>query len=144
MKNKSFHLPFFKINLESRIDRLKRIGKFKANYCQVGRHWTAGQHCTVITFSITAMLQVVCVLDRSLKVSAPHSRKFLNVPTTFELLFYCQNNNFQTKKTDVLRRSFDWKLISPNVFRDVQITVRFVHHVSDCYCSGRRNLNKFF
>ena len=74
-------------------------------------------HCLV---SITAMLQVACVLDRSLKVSTPHSRNFLNVPTTFELLFYCLNNNFQTKKIGVLRRSFDRKLISPNVSRDVQ------------------------
>ena len=48
--------------------------------------------------------------------------------------FYCLNNNFLTKKFIVLRWSFDWKLISANVSRDVQkpLTVWFVH-VTDCY-----------
>ena len=60
---------------------------------------------------------------------------------TFDLLF-CPNN-FQTKKFDVLRQSFDRKLISPNVSRDIQkplIDLCMSQIVS--YCSGRRNLNK--
>ena len=61
----------------------------------------------------------VCVLDWLLKVCVPHSRNFLKVPMTFDLLFYLKNN-FQTKKFYVLRRSFDRKLISPNVSRVVQ------------------------
>ena len=70
--------------------------------------------------SITAMSQGVCVLDQSLKVSVPHFSNFLNVPTTFELIFLALNNNFQMRKFYVLRKSFNWKLISPNVSRDVQ------------------------
>ena len=73
--------------------------------------------------SITAMLQVVCVLDQSLKVSAPHSRNFLNIPTTFDLLFLSKQW-FPNKKIwlvdVVLRWIFDRKLISPDAFRDVQ------------------------
>ena len=37
--------------------------------------------------SLTAMLQGVCILDRSLKVSAPQPTNFLNALTTFNLLF---------------------------------------------------------
>ena len=37
--------------------------------------------------SITAMLQNVCDLGRSLKVSAPHPPNFLNAPKIFDLLF---------------------------------------------------------
>ena len=68
---------------------------------------------------ITAMSQGVCDLDRSLKVSTPEPQSFLNVirPST---LFFCLNNNFQTKKFDALRRSFDWKLISLNISKDTQ------------------------
>ena len=93
----------------------------------VGRHWTAGRHWTVIPFpwkltelvSITAMLQGVCDLDRSLKVSVPDLKNVLNVPqpSTF---FFCLDDNFQTKKCVALRRSFNWKLISPNMPKDTQ------------------------
>ena len=38
-------------------------------------------------------------------------------PLTF---FFCPNDNFQTNKFDVLRQSFDGKLLSPNVSGDVQ------------------------
>ena len=69
--------------------------------------------------SITAMSQGVCYLDWSLKVSCPHPPTFLNAPTTFDLLI-CLNDNFQTRKFDALRRSFDRKLISPNMPRDTQ------------------------
>ena len=48
-----------------------------------------------------------------------HHPYFLNVPTTFNLLF-CLSNNFQTKKIGAaLRQSFDRKLISPNMSRDM-------------------------
>ena len=33
---------------------------------------------------------------------------------------FCLNNNFETKQFDLLRQSFDWNLISPNISRDVQ------------------------
>ena len=67
------------------------------------------------------MSQVVCVLDRPLKVSGPNSKNFLNVPMTFDLLPKQQFSNKNICLVDVvLRRSFDQKLISPNVFKDVQ------------------------
>ena len=60
-------------------------------------------------------------LDRSLKVQAPHPPNFLNVPTNFDFLFLPKlNHSFQTEKFDALRRSFDRKLISPNMSRDTQ------------------------
>ena len=69
--------------------------------------------------SITAISQGVCVLDQSLKVSAlpPHYPNFLNMPTRLSNYFFCLNNNFQMKKFDVLRKSFNWKLFSTNVSR---------------------------
>ena len=69
--------------------------------------------------SITVMSQGVCVLDQSLKVSAPHSPNFPNVPTTLDLLFF-PKQQFSNKKIDVLRKSFNWKLISASMSRDVQ------------------------
>ena len=99
----------------------------------MGIHWTAGWHWqsylfhenSLISDYITAMLQVVCVLYQPLKVSAPHSRNFRNVPTTFDLLFlpYLLTILLNEKiwlVDVVLRQSFDRKLIFPNVFRDVQ------------------------
>ena len=67
------------------------------------------------------MLQGVCFLNQSLKVSAPQpapTPNFLNAPMTFDLLFLLKN--FQTNKFDALRGSFDQKLISPNVSTDMQ------------------------
>ena len=66
------------------------------------------------------MSQGICVLDQSPKVSVPHFPNFLNVSTTSELTFLALNNNFQTKKFDVSGKSFNRKLISPKVSRDVQ------------------------
>ena len=101
-----------------------------------------GTHWIVL---ITAISQDVHVLDSSLKISAPPPN-----PKIFEMspqpltFFFCLNYNFQMKKFNVSRwRSFDWKLLSPSVSWDMQKPVWFVH-VTDCYCSGRRNLNKFF
>ena len=96
-------------------------------YRQVGRHWTAGQYWTVIPFpwktgwlvSITAMLQVVCILDWSLKFSAPHSRNFLNVPTTFGLLLLSKRQ-FSNEKIWCFETKLWSKVNSPNVSRDVQ------------------------
>ena len=59
--------------------------------------------------------QIILEVHFSLKFSAPHhstSRNFLNV-STWPLTFCFCLNNFQTKKFDVLRQSFDWQLISP-------------------------------
>ena len=136
------NLPIMHLTAKRSVEENQRIqSKLSSRGATLNSGATLNNH----TFSITTMLQVVCVLDLSLKVSAPHSRNLLNVALmTFDLLYCCLNNNFQTKKIDVLRRSFGWKLISPNVFRDVQIIVWFVHHVTDCYCSDRRNFSKFF
>ena len=72
--------------------------------------------------SITAILQGVCDLDQSLEVSVPlpsHPPNFLNVPTTFDHLFLPKHYTtvFKWKKMMLykLRRSFDQKLISPNL-----------------------------
>ena len=73
-------------------------------------------------------LQDVCVLDRSLKFLPPTPIFSKNAPKTFNLLF-CLNNNFQTKKFEALRLSFDGKLISPNMSRDM------LKHVSDLHMS---------
>ena len=48
--------------------------------------------------SITAMLQGVCILDWSLKVSAPQPTKFLNALTTFNLLFFALTLIFKQKE----------------------------------------------
>ena len=73
--------------------------------------------------SITAISQVTCVLGQLLKVSGPCSINFLNVATTFDILFL-PKQQFSKEKIwlvdFVLRWSFDWKLTCPNVFRDVQ------------------------
>ena len=74
---------------------------------------------------ITAVSQGVYVLDCTLKVSAPQPQNFWNVPTTFDLVFFSLNNDFQMKKGYA------------------ETSVWFVH-VTDCYCSGKKNLNKFF
>ena len=47
----------------------------------------------------------------------PKFSKCLTTPSTF---FFCLDNNFQMKKFDALRRSFGWKLISPNISKDNQ------------------------
>ena len=60
------------------------------------------------------MLQGVRVVDQSLKVSSHHSLNFLNVSMTFDLLFL-PKRQFSDKKFNVLRWSFDRKLISPNM-----------------------------
>ena len=70
---------------------------------------------------ITAILQGVCFLNQSLKVSAPQpapTPDFLNAPMTVDLLFLIKN--FQTKKFDALRGSFDEKLLSRSMSRDMQ------------------------
>ena len=72
------------------------------------------------------MLQGVCVLDWSLKVSAPHTPNFLNVPTTFNLLFL-PKWQFSNKKYDALRQKVDRKLISQTISRDMQ------KHLFDLY-----------
>ena len=48
--------------------------------------------------SITAMLQGVCILDSSLKVSAPQPTKFLNALTTFNLFFFALTLIFKQKE----------------------------------------------
>ena len=55
----------------------------------------------------------------TIKVSVPHLQNFLNVPTTFELLFRL-SKNFLVKKLNVLRQNYDGKVFSPNRPRDVQ------------------------
>ena len=84
-------------------------------------------------------------LDRSLKVFGLDHQNFLNVPrpSTF---FFCLNNNFQTKKFDALRRSFDWKLISPIMSKDTLRNIfSFYLRMSQIfsYCSVGKDLRKF-
>ena len=67
---------------------------------------------------ITAMSQDVCVLDCSLKVSVPQPQN--------------------------VWKKLMWKLFFPNVSRDYAETSPWFVHVTYCYCSGKRNLNKFF
>ena len=90
--------------------------------------------------SIAAMWQGVCDLDRSLKVSAPPT-KFSKCSHNLQP-FFCPNNSFQMKKNDALRRSFDWKLTSPNMSKDSQKHVWSVH-VTGIYCSDGKNLREF-
>ena len=71
---------------------------------------------------ITAILQGFFILNQSLKVSAPQpapTPNFLNAPMTFDLLFLLKQK-FSNGKFDALRGSFDQKLISPNMSRDMQ------------------------
>ena len=95
---------------------------------------------------ITAMSQDVCVLDCTLKVSVPQPQNFWNVPTTFDLVF-CLNNTFQMKKIWCLETKlwlFDQKLffpMCPGICRNICLICPCV---TDCYCCGKRNSNKFF
>ena len=80
--------------------------------------------------SITAMLQGVCVLDWSLKVSAPHPKKCLNVPMTFDHIFL-PKQQFSNEKT----WCFEMKLWSKvNFSQYVQLYTEIVTViVTDCY-----------
>ena len=69
--------------------------------------------------SITAMLQVVFVLDWSLKASAPHSRNLLNVHMTFELLFMPEQQ-FWNKKLWCFETKLWSKFNFSQYFNDVQ------------------------
>ena len=107
----------------------------------MGRHWTVigylfhGSSLRIVP--ITAMLQGVLWLRSATEGFCSWPPKFSKCPTFFDLLF-CLNNNFQTKKFDALRRSFDWKLISPIMSKD---TLRNIFSFYMCmsqifsYCS---------
>ena len=91
------------------------------------------------------MSQDVCVLDCTLKVSVPQLQNFWNVPTTFVLWpCFLPKQQFSNEKIWCLETKLWLKVI---FFQCVQgyaeISVWFVH-VTDCYCFGKRNLNKFF
>ena len=110
-------------------------------YCQVGQHWTAGQYWAVIPFPWKL---TVCVIDRPLKVSASHIPNFWNVPImTFNFLFL-PKMQFSNERL----WCFETKLRSKVIFfQQVQGCIEtFVWsvRVTDCYCSGGRNSNKFF
>ena len=115
----------------------------------MGRHWTVigylfhGSSLRIVP--ITAMLQGVLWLRSATEGFCSWPPKFSKCPTFFDLLF-CLNNNFQTKKFDALRRSFDWKLISPIMSKD---TLRNIFSFYMCtsqifsYCSVSKDLRKF-
>ena len=85
----------------------------------------------------------VCVLDWSLKVSVPQPPNFWNVPTSFDFLFSFKQQ-FSNEKIWCLETKLWSKVIfSQRVQGYTETSVWFVH-VTDCYCSGRRNSNKIF
>ena len=99
-------------------------------------HW-------IVSISITTMSQDACVLDCSLKVSVPQLQNLWNVPTTFDLLF-SPKQQFSNEKIWVLEKKLWLKVIfSQRVQGYAETSVWFVH-VTDCYYSGKRYLNKFF
>ena len=69
-----------------------------------------------------------CFWLRSVTEGFCHSStKFSKYPHDLRPSFYCLNDSFQMEKFDALvRRSFDQKLISPNISRDTQKHVLFV------------------
>ena len=91
--------------------------------------------------SITGLSQDVCVLYWSLKVSVPQPQIFWNVPTTtFDLLF-SPKRQFSNEKIWCLETKLWLKVIFSQY---AETSVWFLHVVTDCYYSGRRNSNKFF
>ena len=120
-----------------------------STYRRVGRHWTAGWHWMVIPFPYSLnsaynshVTRYVCVLDCTLKVSVPQPQNFWNSPQPWTL-FFCLNDNFQMKNL-IFR---DKTLIKSCFFQRVQgytETSAWFVHVTDCYCSGKKNSNKFF
>ena len=89
------------------------------------------------------MSQDICVLDYTLKVSVPQPQNTWHVPTTFDLVSL-PKQQFSNKKNLMFK---DKALIKSYFYQCVQgyteTSVSFAH-VTDCYCSGKRNLNKFF
>ena len=89
------------------------------------------------------MLQGVCVLDRLLMDSfCSPLPKFLKCPPP--LTFFFGLNNVQMKKLEVLRQSFDHKIFLPTCPVMHKSTWLICVCVTDCYCSGERNLDKSF
>ena len=89
------------------------------------------------------MSQDACVLDCTLKFSVPQPQDFLNVPTTLDLLFL-PKQKFSNKTIWCLETTLWLKVtFSQRVQGYAKTSVWFVH-VTNCYCSGKKNLNKFF
>ena len=91
------------------------------------------------------MSQDACVLDCMLKFSVPQPQNFLNVPTTLALdLLFLPKQIFSNKKIWCLETKL-WSKVtfSQCVQGYAEMSVWFVH-VTNCYCSGKKNLNKFF
>ena len=89
------------------------------------------------------MSQDVCGLEWLLKVSVPQPQNFLNVPTSFDLLFSLKRQ-FSNEKFQCLETKLWSKVVfSQRVQGYPETSVWFVH-VTDCYRSGRRNSSKFF
>ena len=85
----------------------------------------------------------VCVLDCTLKISVPQRQNFWNVSTTSDLLFLTKQK-FSNEKIWWLQTKLWSKVIfSQGVQGYAGTSVWFVY-VTDCYCSGKRNWNKFF
>ena len=91
--------------------------------------------------SIVAMSQDVCVLDWSLKVSVPQPQNFLNVPTTFDLLFSPKQQLSYEKIWCLALIEIYFLPTCPGICRNM-FDLCMWQIVS--YCSGRRNSSKFF
>ena len=100
-----------------------------------GMKLNSGATLNSLTFSmeshwlvpITAILQGVCFLNQSLKISAPQlnpNSKFSKCPDDFWPSFFFKQK-FSNGKFDALRGSFDQRLISPNMSRDMLKPVFF-------------------
>ena len=117
----------------------------------MGRHWTTGTgwQWTVIPFpswKLTAWIVPITashVKRCSVKVSAPQSQNFWNVPTTFDLLFLSKQQ-FSNEKNWCLKTKLWLKVIFSKCVQEHAETSAWFVHVTDCYCSGKRNLNEFF
>ena len=93
---------------------------------------------------ITAMSWDVCfrLLTESFCSPTP---KFLKCPYNLSLtFFFCLKTKFQMKKIDVydkVIKSYFFQMC-PGICRNICLICPC--HVTDCYCTGNRNLNKFF
>ena len=88
------------------------------------------------------MLQVICDLDQSLKVSALHPPNFLNVSTTFNFLFLPKQMFSMEKNWCPEMKLWLTVNFSQHVQGYSETSVWFVH-VTYIYCSGGKNLRNF-
>ena len=89
------------------------------------------------------MSQDVCVLDWSINFFVLQPQNFWNVSTTFDFFFPPKQQLLNEKTLCLETKLWSKVIFSQHVQGYAKTSVWFVN-VAYCYCSDRRNWNKFF